>query len=165
MYILGVIYDTHDTAACLIKQGQVLGFIEEERLNREKHTTQSPFKAIDYLLDKERITIDQISYIAVVNKGNFRTLWNTFRYALNFKLWTIPFIILQEGCLKCIKVFRAKRRFRKRYNYKGNIISVEHHSAHLASAFLVSPFKKSALLSIDGSGECLSSRLAIGEGN
>jgi carbamoyltransferase len=164
MYILGITYSSHDSSACLIKDGQLLGFIEEERLNREKHTNKPPFNSIDYLLNQESITIDKISYISTGDKGDVKTFGSIFLYALNLKFLAMPFILWQ-GLLNSLKFFRAKRQLKKRYNYKGKIISIDHHLAHLASAFLVLPFKKSALLSIDGSGECLSSRFALGEKN
>ena len=165
MYILGLnYYPAHDTAACLIKDGKLIGFIEEERLNRQKHTSELPFKAIDYLLSEQEISIQNVDCIAIGLRYSFETFINRIFYAFYFSVFDIPRILISH--FRSYLRFRRRIRYlRNRYQYKGKIIFVDHHTTHLCSAFLNSPFKKSVVVSIDGSGLQFSSKLAVGENN
>ncbi len=165
MYILGLNYfPAHDTAVCLIKDGKLIGFIEEERLNRQKHTRELPFKSIDYLLSKQGISMQNIGCVAVSNRYSFETFINRIFYAFHFNVFNVHRILI--GHIRNYLQFRRRvKHLKNRYQYKGKIIFVDHHTAHLCSAFLSSPFKKSAVVSIDGSGLQFSSKLAIGKDN
>jgi carbamoyltransferase len=162
-YILGINLAAHDTSACLLRDGNLVGFIEEERLTRVKHTGGVPRRAIDQLLKGESISIDQISHIAISTDvkekfGDMLEYWRNFRI-LDFPRIFASFVRDKRKFKKLL------RNLKKEYAYKGSIEVVDHHIAHLASAYLVSPYKKSAILSIDGGGDGLVGRTALGEKN
>ncbi len=164
-YILGLMTNGHDTAACLLKDGMVAGFIEEERLNRIKHTTAFPFRAIDSLLAAERITMRDVSYAGFTAGYGFQQLKNFvihFLRDVSLALWPR---LIYKNLYSSYTFYRDVGRFRRHYGYRGTIVHIDHHRAHLANAFFPSPFTKSAILSIDGSGEGFSSKMAIGEAN
>lgn len=162
MYILGLNYfPAHDTAACLIKNGKMVGFVEEERLNRQKHTRELPFVAIDCLCAKEGISVRDIDYIAIGVKFSRQVFLNRIVYAWYLGLINI-LPIMRDYIRSYIRFRNRVRQFKNHYQYKGKIIFVDHHTAHLAAAFLNSPFKKAAILSIDGSGLQYSSKIALG---
>lgn len=144
MYILGLQFSYfHDTAACLIKDGKMIGFIEEERLNRQKHTREIPLKSINYLCQNEGISIQQIDCLAINFKYSWSTFWNRISYAFELAGYN-PFtgaIISLKALYQHLRGFyrlnNAIKRFRKDYQYQGKIIFVDHHTAHLCCAFYV----------------------------
>ncbi|MFC1700631.1 carbamoyltransferase [Patescibacteria group bacterium] len=170
MYILGLQFSSfHDTSACLINDGVMVGFVEEERLNRQKHTREKPLKSIDYLCSKEGISIQQIDCIAIGFKYSWSTIFNRILYSFELSRFN-PFngiIISIKSLHQHLGDFYRFRKsikiFRKKYQYYGKIIFVDHHTAHLCCAFLNSPFKESAILSIDGSGLQFSGKFAVGK--
>ena len=164
MYILGIHFSSHDTSACLLRDGKIIGFIEEERLNRIKHTIEFPSQAIDTLLKSEGISLDQVDYVAIPTTHS-TPFGKLLRFISNFDLrWTILMIAMSFKYQ--FKYTRTLQRFKRRLNKdRTEVIFVEHHTAHMANAFLVSPFKNAAILSIDGGGDGLTNRLAYGEEN
>lgn len=163
MYILGISCFYHDAAACLIKNGKLIVAASEERFTRKKYDDAFPKNAIQYCLKQEGISIKDIEYIGFYDKPfiKFERILSTYlsvfpRGLLSFysaipiwlkqKLWT-PYII------------------RKELNYSGKIIFIEHHMSHAASSFLVSPFEKAAILTVDGVGEWTTASKGIGDGN
>ncbi|MFH1173474.1 MAG: carbamoyltransferase C-terminal domain-containing protein [bacterium] len=165
MYILGLNYfPSHDTAACLLKDGQLLSFVEEERLNRLKHTRELPFKSIDYTLANGGIAIKDIDYVAIGMDYTFKHFINRLAYAWHFNLLNLP-LIMASFLRNYIQFKKRIKIFRQKYGYDGKIVLVNHHTAHLASAFFVSPYKEAAAISIDGSGTAYSGKTALGKDN
>ncbi|MBI3305409.1 carbamoyltransferase [Candidatus Parcubacteria bacterium] len=165
-YIIGLTLQGHDTAACLTKDGAVVAFIEEERLNRQKHTRVIPFDAIDAVLRTAGISMSDVSYVGVSAGFGVRSFWNRCSsYIVRFPVRRWPMMLL--GWFRGTRDYlRQVNQVRARYGLLwSKIVFVPHHEAHLASAFLVSPFERAAILSIDGSGEGFSSKMALGEGN
>ncbi len=142
MYILGINPSSvHDTAACLIKDGRLISFVEEERLNRQKNTCDIPFKSIDYLCQKEGINVDNIDCIAVGLKFSWGAFFNKIPYALTVGLLNLPSLFYNY----IRNYLRFKKKIKKLinyYSYTGKIVFVDHHSAHLSCAYLASSFKK-----------------------
>lgn len=164
MYILGINFSSHDTSACLVRDGELLGFIEEERFNRIKHTSEFPARAIAYLLKQEGISQDKIDYVAIPTTQNM-PLGILLRLSFSFGWRGIMSIIMMNLKYR-FKYLRTLQKFKQRIrNSPTKIVFVEHHTAHLANAFFLSPFQKAAVLSVDNNGDGLSSRLAYGEGN
>ena len=160
-YILGINFSSHDTSACLLKDGELLGFAEEERFNRVKHTYEFPERAIDYLLKNEGIVIDRVDYVAFPTSDSVPLKFlvpNSLRFGI---LGGLPLIIMNLRYR--FKFWRVVQNFKRRLNGRTKVILVGHHDSHLANAFLISPFQKAAILTIDGAGDGLASQLAFGE--
>jgi carbamoyltransferase len=166
MVILGLNYYFHDSTACIVKDGQLIAAIEEERLNREKHTQKFPTLAIDRCLKMAGLTYDDIDHIAVSIKPQ-KHWFKKVSYVLknlNSFLNFFGFDVVQ-GYVK-------QRRFKSWYKnaYKGSnsepkIHFIEHHLTHVAGTFFVSPYKEAALLGIDGAGEWATTWLGHGIDN
>jgi len=151
MFILGISAFYHDSAAALIKNGQVVFAAEEERFSRVKHDNAFPFNAIKACLAYENILINDISYVTYYEKPllKFERILQTFveTYPFSFK----PFIkSIPEWIGEKIKV---KFIIKKRLGYKGKIFFIPHHLSHASAAFYPSPFKESAILTADATGE------------
>ncbi len=150
-YILGISAFYHDSAAVLLKDGQVICAIQEERLSRQKHDARFPEQAIKFCLETAHIDIGDLHCIAYYEKPllKFERILDT--YVANAP-WAIrPFI-------KAIKSWTREKlwvpsQIKKATGFKGPIYFSEHHLSHAASACYTSPFKQSAFLTIDGVGE------------
>ncbi len=165
MIILGLNYYFHDSSACIVRDGHLIAAIEEERLSRIKHTDAFPEKAIARCLEVAGISYEDIDYIAVSIKPG--THWmKKVAYLIRYPRSLVAFVghHVVQGAIK-------QRRFRNWYrrNYPANkgpkVEFIEHHLTHVAGSFFVSPYKKAALLGIDGSGEWATTWLGYGEGN
>ena len=163
MNILGISCFYHDSAACLIKDGIVAAAAEEERFTRKKHDIDFPINAINYCLKEGGITKDQISYIAFYEKPllKFERLLSMHLEMFPKSYWTffkaIPPWINEK--------LRVPSVIRKKLKYNGDVLFIEHHLAHAASSFLVSPFEEAAILTIDGVGEWATASYGYGKGN
>ncbi len=173
MLILGIFAYQHDASACLIENGKLISFIEEERLNRERHSAAFPELSIKYLLKQHNKTLDDINYVTICWKpgleiiSNFVNVIKNFPKSLNLiKAGATQNEISLVSRLK--KQFNLKDQFKKsgfKLNKKTKIIEIEHHIGHAASAFLVSEFEESAIITWDGRGENTSVLLSKGSGN
>ncbi|MEK7600438.1 MAG: carbamoyltransferase C-terminal domain-containing protein [Patescibacteria group bacterium] len=164
MYILGINFSSHDTSACLVRDGELVAFIEEERLTRIKHTSAFPERAIAKILADAHITLKDIDYIALPTT-HAMPIGTVLSFHMSFGIRNfIP--LLMKHVRYRFKFYRALRRFQSRVDKKKTkIVFVEHHMSHMANAFLVSPFQKAAIFTVDNNGDGLSSRLGVGEGN
>jgi carbamoyltransferase len=161
--ILGLNAYRANSAACLFVDGKLVAAAEEERFRRVKHWAGLPTEAIDYCFREAHLAWRDIEHIAVNRKPdvkNWRDLLSLLRDERH------PKLIWQK-----FKKFRNtdsfKEKLEQKYNLpiKAQVHYVEHHLAHLASAFLVSGFKEAACLSIDGFGEVASTAFGFGSGN
>ena len=169
MYILGVSAFYHDSAAVLIKDGKIIAAAQEERFSRKKHDAGFPEEAIRYCLSEAGIDIGEISVLAFYDKPllKFERLIETY-YAFAPKgissfITSIPVWLREKMFLK-----RELKRGLSRigsYNKKIKLLFPEHHLSHAASTFYVSPFRKSAILTIDGVGEWATASIGSGDGN
>jgi len=163
MYILGLSCYYHDSSACLLKDGAIVAAAEEERFSREKHDNSFPFKAIEYCLQSENISIDDIDYIAFYEKPllKFERLLSQhidfFPRTLKTFLSSIPSWMTEK--------LRVMKMIKKKLKYKKDVLFIPHHLSHAASSFLVSPFKRSAILTIDGVGEWTTTAYGVGKDN
>jgi len=163
LYILGISCFYHDSAACILKNGQIIAAAEEERFTRKKHDSDFPKKAIQYCLKEAGIRVKDIDYIGFYDKPLLK-----FERILLTYISTFP---------KSYKAFRSavsvwikkklwiKELIRKELDYEGKIYFIEHHLSHAASSFLVSPFKEAAILTLDGVGEWATTTYGIGKEN
>jgi carbamoyltransferase len=165
MIILGLNYYFHDSTACIVKDGKLIVAIEEERLNRDKHTQAFPDLAIKRCLKIAGLTFADIDHVAVSIKPT--THW--FR-KLIYALKNIKSILAFTGH-HVVNAYAKQRRFWIWYNtnfekQKGpKVHFIEHHLTHVAGTFFVSPYKEAALLGIDGSGEWATTWIGHGNGN
>jgi len=151
MNILGISCFYHDASACLLQDGKITAAAEQERFSRKKHDIRFPKEAAEYCLQKGGITIDDIGYIAFYEKPilKFERVLHQHLHSFPKSFWaffsTVPGWINEK--------LRVPTVAKKKLGYKGEILFVQHHLAHAASAFLVSPFDEAAILTVDGVGE------------
>ena len=166
MYILGINAYHGDSSACLLKDGIVVCATEEERIRRIKHWAGFPSEAIKFCLEDEGITIEQVDYITISRdpKANFyKKILHALRYSMSISvIWD------RLGNFK--KVSSVKQELANLFHLpissiKAEVHNIEHHRSHIASSFFASPFKESAILSIDGFGDFTSTITAVGSDN
>lgn len=163
IYILGISAFYHDSAACLVRDGEIIAAAQEERFTRKKHDAAFPTHAVRYCLKEAGITINDVSYVAFYEKPflKFERLLMTYlAYApqgINSFLKAMP-LWLKE------KIF-IKDLIREELKFDREIIFPEHHESHAASAFFPSPFKEAAIITLDGVGEWTTTSWGIGKGN
>jgi carbamoyltransferase len=163
MYILGISAYYHDSAACIIKDGDILAAVQEERFSRKKHDHRFPRHAIDFCLNFAGIKSPELDLVAFYDKPflKFERLLETY---LTFAPAGIKSFIKAMPLWIKEKLW-MKDLIQKELGYPGKIIFPEHHESHAASAFYPSPFNEAAILTMDGVGEWTTSSYGIGKGN
>lgn len=163
MYILGISAFYHDSAACLVKDGEILSAAQEERFTRKKHDHNFPQKAIEFCLKDAGITSNQIDLVAFYDKPflKFERLLETYlAYApvgIKSFIKAMPLWIKEKLWMK--------EMIKDKLGYSGKVIFPEHHESHAASAFYPSPYNNAAILTMDGVGEWTTTSYGIGDGN
>lgn len=163
MYILGISCFYHDAAAALIKDGQLIAAAEEERFTRKKHDTSFPINAIKFCLEQAGITAQQLDYVGFYEKpiSKFDRLLSQHIEMFPRSFWS--FYKAMPSWL--VEKLRVPTVIRKKLGYKGRIIFIDHHMAHAASSYLVSPFTESAIMTADGVGEWTTTSFGHAKGN
>ncbi len=163
MYILGISAFYHDSAACLVKDGEIIAAAQEERFSRKKHDHRFPIHAVNFCLDYAGISSSQLELVAFYDKPflKFERLLETY---LQFAPKGI-FSFLKAMPLWIKEKLWMKELIKKELDYGGTIIFPEHHESHAASAFYPSPFNEAAILTMDGVGEWTTSSYGIGKEN
>ncbi|MEN8265182.1 MAG: carbamoyltransferase C-terminal domain-containing protein [Nitrospirota bacterium] len=165
MIILGLNVYHADSSACIVIDGKLVAAFEEERFTRVKHWAGFPAKSIDRCLEEAGITIDDVQHCAINRqpKANFikKSLFTLSHPSLfdliNDRLKNVSNINNIRALIS--QTFNSQKDFRAQFH------SVEHHIAHLASTFFVSPFNRAAVVSLDGFGDFVSTMWGIGRGN
>jgi carbamoyltransferase len=163
MNILGISAYYHDSAACLVQDGNIIAAAQEERFTRQRHDHRFPAAAVNYCLSEARITSEQLDYIAFYDKPlqKFERLVETYldyapqgfkSYLMAMPLWLREKLWTKDQILSSCPT-------------KAKVLFTEHHESHAASAFFPSPFQSAAILTIDGVGEWATSSYGRGEGN
>ena len=171
MYILGLSAFYHDSAACLIKDGQIIAAVQEERFTRVKHDPSFPSHSIKFCLESAGILPSDLECIVFYEKPftKFERLLETyFAFApKGFKSFStaIPIWIKEKLFLKKILLDQLSDLFGKDTDLSQKIMFSEHHLSHAASAFFPSPFKKAIVFTADGVGEWATTTIAIGNNN
>ena len=171
MYILGISAFYHDSAACLLKDGEIIAAAQEERFTRKKQDSGFPTNAILYCLKEAQISSSEISNIVFYEKPflKFERLLETYlafapkgfiSFAMAMPLW-----INEKLFQKSLIIKELKAALDENENWKDKLLFSEHHLSHAASAFYPSPFKRAAVLTLDGVGEWTTTSLAIGNEN
>ena len=163
MRILGLNAYHGDSAACLFVDGKLIAAAEEERFRRIKHWAGLPTSAINYVLEEAKLRLEEVDHIAINRKPGVNNL-RRLEFVLTH--WPHPRLIAQK-----IKNIRSAASVKEtlqanyRIEIKAEVHHVEHHLAHLASAYLVSGFNEAACISIDGFGDFASTAFGIGKGS
>jgi carbamoyltransferase len=171
MYILGVSAYYHDSASCLVRDGQVIAAAQEERFTRKKHDSAFPNHAISYCLKEAGITPREVDYIVFYDKPflKFERLLETYlAYApkgLRSFIASMPVWLKDKLFQKSMISDALKDLWGKEVKWEERLLFSEHHLSHAASAFFPSPFESAAVLTMDGVGEWATTSLAIGQGN
>ena len=162
MHILGINCFSHDTSACLLRDGEPIAFAEEERFVRKKHTKDFPGNAINYCLTQGGIGIDRVDCVAFPFRPGLDFV-RGFRHFLRYFPKSYKRFAGQTWMDMNLKGKTV--HFRREFRYRKKIYFVGHHEAHAASTFFLSPFDQAAILSIDRGGDYLSTLLAVGQGS
>ncbi len=170
MYILGISAFYHDSAAALLKDGEIVAAAQEERFTRKKHDPAFPGNAIEYCLGEAGIGWQDVAHVAFYDKPflKFERLLETYvsfapRGFESFRM-AIPVWLREKLFLKDLLV-KELRRHAADTDWESRLRFSEHHLSHAASAFFPSPFEEAAVLTMDGVGEWATTSLAIGRGN
>ncbi len=161
VYILGISCFYHDSAAALIKDGEIIAAAQEERFTRKKHDFSFPENAIRYCLEETGIQTKDLSFVAFYDKPLLkfeRILLTYFSYApKGFKSFyrAIPLWFKERLWMSNL--------ISEKLDFKGKVLFTEHHEAHAASSFYPSPFKEAAILTVDGVGEWTTASFGIGK--
>ncbi|HKC52179.1 MAG TPA: carbamoyltransferase [Myxococcota bacterium] len=165
MNILGISAFYHDSAACLVRDGEIIAAAQEERFTRKKHDYRFPAKAIEYCLAEGGIGPEQLDLVAFYDKPllKFDRLLETYvSYApLGFRLFLMGLPLWLKQKLYTPRELDQGLQSR----YKGRYVFLEHHESHAASAFFPSPFDEAAILTLDGVGEWATGSISVGRGN
>jgi len=169
MYILGLgQIGGQDSSAALLKDGVIVGAVAEERISRIKHQGGFPEQAIDWCLEEAGITMEQIDYIAIVDKPWLRLRKRILNwYGKNLFLYPgySLYHIFHDEIPVFLDFYRFRNKFKKLSKKKPRISFIEHHIAHQSSVFFSSPFAESLILSMDARGEYCSTMVSLGRGN
>ena len=163
MYILGIGCYYHDSSTALLKDGKIVAAAQEERFSRKKHDTSFPINAIIYCLKSQNITIKDIDHIGFYEKPFLKFERILSQHLQMFPLSFKTFLNSMPSWIN--EKLRIIRTIRKELKYKKDILFIEHHLSHAAGSFLISPFEKAAILTIDGVGEWTTTTCGIGNEN
>jgi carbamoyltransferase len=162
-HILGISAYYHDSAACLLRDGEIVAAAQEERFTRKKGDAAFPRQAVAYCLRAGGIGVDDLKYVGFYDKPLLK-----FERILETYLGIAPAgfkSFLMAGPLWVKEKLYLDRQLRDELGYTGDLLYAEHHESHAASAFFPSPFPKAAILTMDGVGEWATASIGIGEGN
>ena len=163
MNILGISAFYHDSAACIVKDGEIIAAAQEERFTRKKHDAAFPKEAIEYCLREAGIHTADLDYVGFYDKPfvKFERILETYLSiaprGLSQFLSAMPLWLKEK--------LWTRSNIRNNLEYYGPVLFSEHHESHAASAFYPSPFKDAAILTMDGVGEWATSSLSVGHGN
>ena len=171
MLILGISAFFHDSAACLIKDGEIVIALQEERFTRVKHDASFPKNAILKCIEHAEIEADEIDYFVFFEKPilKFERIFETYlatapRGFSNFRA-SFPVWINEKLFLKRKITHLLQETLKIELNLKHRLKFSEHHLSHAASAFFTSPFDEAVILTIDGVGEWATTTVSFGKGN
>ena len=168
--ILGISAFYHDSAACLLKDGEIISAAQEERFTRKKHDPSYPHHAIEFVLKYGNLKLSEVDQIVFFEKPflKFERLLETYvafaprgfiSFAKAMPLW------IKEKLFQKNFLFNKLKVHDKDYKSDQNIFFSDHHLSHAASAFFPSPFKEAVVLTADGVGEWATTTVAVGKEN
>jgi carbamoyltransferase len=162
--ILGLSAYYHDSAACLVRDGEIVAAAQEERFTRKKHDASYPENAVAYCLREAGIGMADVEYVGFYDKPLLK-----FERLVEQYLGVAPRGL--QSFLLSMPVWLKDKLFTRRLigdhldGFEGEMLFTEHHESHAASAFYPSPFVEAAVLTMDGVGEWATSSFGVGRGN
>jgi carbamoyltransferase len=165
MDILGISAFYHDSAAALVRDGEIVTAAQEERFTRLKHDNQFPSNAVAHCLQAGGVTAEELDFVVFYEKPlvKFERLLETYigyaprgfkQFLMGIPLWLRQKLHLPREMDKALL-----------NGYKGRYVFTDHHESHAASAFFPSPFEEAAILTLDGVGEWDTATFGTGRGN
>ena len=170
MYLLGISAFYHDSAACLLKDGEIVAAVQEERFTRKKHDKSFPSNAIEYCIQEAGIDGADIHNIIFFEKPflKFERLLETYlafapkgfkSFAVAMPIWIKDKLFQKSTLVKELEAILGND-----IDWRERLLFSEHHLSHAASAFYPSPFERAAVLTLDGVGEWTTTSFALGNG-
>ena len=168
--ILGISAFYHDSAACVLKDGEIVAAAQEERFTRKKHDPNYPKNAINFVLDYSNLKLSEVDHIVFFEKPflKFERLLETYvgfaprgfvSFAKAMPIW------IKEKLFQKNLLFNKLKEHDKNYISDKNIFFSDHHLSHAASAFFPSPFEEAIILTADGVGEWATTTVGVGKNN
>ena len=168
--VLGISAFYHDSAACILKNGEIIAAAQEERFTRIKHDSSYPYNAIEFVLDYSGIKLSEVNQIVFFEKPflKFERLLETYvafapkgfaSFSKAMPLW------IKEKLFQKNYLFNKLKKHDEKYTSDDNIFFSDHHLSHASSAFFPSPFEEAVVLTADGVGEWATTTVAIGKEN
>ena len=168
--ILGISAFYHDSAACVLKDGEIVAAAQEERFTRKKHDPSYPKNAINFVLDYSNLKLSEVDHIVFFEKPflKFERLLETYvgfaprgfvSFAKAMPIW------IKEKLFQKNLLFNKLKEHDKNYKSDKNIFFSDHHLSHAASAFFPSPFEEAIILTADGVGEWATTTVGVGKNN
>jgi carbamoyltransferase len=167
--ILGISAFYHDSAAALVRDGNIIAAAQEERFTRIKHDPEYPENAINFVLDQGQISFDKVDYVVFYEKPilTFNRLIETYiaNTPFGFQSFSkaMPLWLNEKLFQKKIIIDHIKKKYPLFDETK--LLFCDHHLSHAASAFYPSPFEESLILTLDGVGEWTTTAVSMGNGN
>ena len=163
-YILGISAYYHDSAAALLRDGEIVAAGQEERFTRKKGDSAFPARAVEYCLRSAGIGVKDLAFVGFYDKPLLK-----FERILESYLGVTPkgfrqFLMAGPVWMK-EKLFLERELRNSLPGYEGEILYSEHHESHAASAFFPSPFTDAAIVTMDGVGEWATASIGVGHGN
>ena len=160
-YVLGISAFYHDSAACLLADGDVVAAAQEERFTRKKGDASFPSRAVEYCLGAAGITLADVAFVGFYDKPllKFERILETYlgvaprgfaSFRLAGPLWMKEKLFMERDIRRALGGFTGELRY------------AEHHESHAASAFFPSPFEEAAILTVDGVGEWATASMGVG---
>ena len=168
--ILGISAFYHDSAASILKDGEIIAAAQEERFTRKKHDPDYPKNAINFVLEYSNLKLSEVDQIVFFEKPflKFERLLETYvafapkgfvSFAKSMPLW------IKEKLFQKNFLFNKLKEHDENYKSDENIFFSDHHLSHASSAFFPSPFEEAVILTADGVGEWATTTVAVGKGN
>ncbi len=176
-FLLGISCFYHDSAATLLRNGEIISAVQEERFSRKKHDSRFPEDAIRYCLKSNNLDLEDISKIVYYEKPllTFERLLETYlavaprgirSFIAAMQVWLKEKLFLKSNLKKRLKMIQSELLKTNPKKVKiPEILFAEHHQSHAASAFYPSPFKEAVILCMDGVGEWATTSTWIGKDN
>jgi carbamoyltransferase len=163
VYVLGISAYYHDSAACLLRDGEIVAAAQEERFTRIKGDAAFPSRAMEYCLKTANVGMDAVQYLGFYDKPLLK-----FERILETYLGIAPrgfSSFLKAGPLWVKEKLYTDKQLRSATGFQGEVLYAEHHESHAASAFFPSPIESAAILTIDGVGEWATASIGLGQGS
>ncbi len=169
MQILGISAFYHDSAAALVRDGDIVAAAQEERFTRKKHDSQFPAHAVEFCLAQAGTRLADLDYVVFYDKPflKFERLLETYiafaPVGLRSFQMAIPLWVREKLFQKSLLHDELKRL--GEFDWMNRLLFAEHHQSHAASAFYPSPFEEALVLTMDGVGEWATTSVGLGRGN